>query len=269
MKDEHEKYNKDLIFVRIYKYIVDDYLIHKKITLDEFIVLLWLILNANPHNGLLNTSYIATSVELSSRYTKNEINKICLSLKVKKYIHFKNQQGRRSSFNFEIHNYPLANGTFKNVYGSVLSDPSRSDNTLSTPIVAEVIPEAEQTLQKLKGIKDGNNQRDSNGSNNPLSRSTNNNKDIYKNNSLEIAEKYMVSVDEYNSEIYEDRFCKQIALDLGEKNMMFVLSLREKYGIEEIYKAYESMNWFPAVEGHGIKNPKAYLLSILKKNNPP
>jgi hypothetical protein len=269
MKDEHEKYNKDLIFIRIYRYIVDDYLIHKKITLDEFIVLLWLILNANPHNGLVNTSYIATSVELSSRYTKNEINKICLSLKVKKYIHFKNQQGRRSSFNIEIHNYPLANGTFKNVYGSVLSDPSRSDNTLSTPIVAEVTPEAERTLQKLKGIKDGDNQQDSSIQSKPLSRSTNNNKDIYKNNSLRIADKYAIPVDDFQTQDDDDDFCKDIALDFEDENMSFVLSLRDRYGIGEIRKAYKSMEWFSSGGEHGLNNPKAYLLSILKKNNPP
>lgn len=269
MKDEHEKYNKDLIFVRIYRYIVDDYLTHKKITLDEFIVLLWLIFNANPHNGLVNTSYIATSVELSSRYTKNEINKICLSLKVKKYIHFKNQQGRRSSFNIEIHNYPLANGTFKNVYGSVLSDPSRSDNTLSTPIVAEVTPEEEQALQKLKGIKDGDNQRDSNSPNSPASRSANNNKDIYKNNSLRKADKYVISVDDFNPETEDESFCQDMALDFGDEDMSFVLSLKETYGIDEIRRAYKSMEWFSSGGEHGLNNPKAYLLSILKKNNPP
>jgi hypothetical protein len=269
MKDKNEKYNKDLIFVRVYRYIIDDYLLHKKITLDEFVLLLWLILRANPFNGSVNTSYIAISVELSSKYTKNEINKICLSLKEKKYIHFKNQQGRRSSFNIEIHNFPLTNDTFKNVYGSVLSDPSRSDNTLSTPIVAEVAPEAERTLQKLKGMKDGDNQQDNSSQSKPHSRSANNNKDIYKNNSLRIADKYAILVDDFNPETEDESFYQDIALDFGEENMSFVLSLRDKYGADEIRKAYKSMEWFSSGGEHGLNNPKAYLLSILKKNNPP
>ena len=60
-----------------------------------------------------------------------------------------------------------------------------------------------------------------------------------------------------------------MALDLGDENMSFVLSLRDRYGTDEIRKAYESMGWFSSGGEHGLNNPKAYLLSILKKNNPP
>ena len=251
---EEQKY-----FVRVYRCLIDDYLVDKKLTFDEFVILMWLSFRANPHNGRVTSSYGAISTELSCKYTKNEINKICLELKKKKYIYFGCQQGRRSTFNIEIDNYPLANRSFKKIDND-LTNTIRGIDISEQSIVEEVIPEVSDNLQKSK--------TNENGLSNGFSfkralidcRSANNNKDNNKNNKLLRAEKIV----DLPISLEDEQICKDIASDLGETDVESIISLKEEYGLLKIKKVFENIR--PILcEENGLNNPKAYFISKLKK----
>lgn len=80
---------------------------------EEYALLVWLWLIANPRSGRAHVSYAGLAKDFKDRYAKNRINKFMLELKRKKWVWFASQQGRRSSFNVDIGNYPLSDGTFK------------------------------------------------------------------------------------------------------------------------------------------------------------
>jgi len=74
--------------------LVDGYL-----RFEEYSVLVWLWINANPRNGRAHVSYAGLSKDFKEKYSKNHINRLMLNLKRKKWVWYAGQQGRRSSFN--------------------------------------------------------------------------------------------------------------------------------------------------------------------------
>ena len=107
-------------FLRLGRRIRDD-LLNCRLTFIEFSLLVWLWLEANPHNGRVKISYEGLRQDLRGEYSKNKINKIVLSLKLKGYLGFERQQGRRGSFLATLDNYPLSNRRFTNIKGTTIS----------------------------------------------------------------------------------------------------------------------------------------------------
>lgn len=69
-----------------------------ELTIPEFIVLCYLRLGYNPYGKVLTSLENIRSDMFSNKVGKSYINKIVLSLKSKKYLHFDNRTGRKGSF---------------------------------------------------------------------------------------------------------------------------------------------------------------------------
>ena len=59
--------------------LVDGYL-----RFEEYSVLVWLWINANPRSGKAHVSYAGLSKDFKEKYSKNHINRLMLNLKRKK-----------------------------------------------------------------------------------------------------------------------------------------------------------------------------------------
>lgn len=262
-KPRKSEYDENPYFVRIYRSTVSDYLNDKKLTVDEFFVLIWLHLRANPFNGVVNTSYDAIRMELSGKYSKNEINKICLSLKQKKFIYFEKQQGRRSSFIILIANYPLVSGSFKDI--SHLNETlHRSIDKTHTVIPAEVRVEVEPTLQKFEQeetIEKSNYVEDQNK---PSCRSAN----IETDNKIDNENNYAVDFELNN---LGSRVCSDVAKYLGLDDIKPIQAIRDQYGIEIVLEGYDIVSNALCQENR-IKDPAGFFFSTVNKlvnNNSP
>ena len=123
--------------------LVDGYL-----KFEEYSVLVWLWINANPWNGKAHVSYAGLSKDFKEKYSKNHINRLMLNLKRKKCIWFAGQQGRRSSFHVDIASYPLSNGGFTDLERCKKQKSGRSESDSDEHSVTEVPTEVGDVRQK-------------------------------------------------------------------------------------------------------------------------
>lgn len=265
--EKENNYDISRIFVRIYRPIIEDYRIHKKLTINEFVVLLWLYFMANPHNGLVNTSYSALSAELSGKFSTNEMNKLCLSLKSKKYIYFDRQQGRRSSFNILIDNYPLSCGAFKQVYDKGESISSRTEDRGDDSSQTDVPPEMGNALQKLESDKYNLVQALSVNRKTSRGRSTNIEINNYKNNEVKLKADYSkrsLNISQFEPETPAEEICKEIAENIGENNLKQLFDIKSRHGFEVIAVVYDEVRTILESE-NGVEDPKKFFYSRLRE----
>ena len=128
--------------------LVDGYL-----RFEEYSILVWLWINANPRTGRAHVSYAGLSKDFKEKYSKNHINRLMLNLKRKKWVWFTGQQGRRSSFHVDIANYPLSNGSFVDLEVRSKQKSGRSESDIPEQSPAEVPTEVGDVQQKLKDEK--------------------------------------------------------------------------------------------------------------------
>ncbi len=235
--------------------LVDGYL-----RFEEYALLVWLWLNANPRIGRAQVSYAGLSKDFKEKYSKNMINRLMLSLKQKQWIWFDRQQGRRSSFHVDIANYPLSNGGFVDLENRNKQKSGRSESITPEQTPAEVPTEVSDVRQKLESDKNALVDRFSFGSESSPGRSSkNDNENKNKNNRSNRGR----PVREYTPKSYEEQKCWEIAQSLGEKDMTFILSALKKYGLARIEEAYRSVMDQPSEK---IRRRGAYFNKLLNLN---
>ena len=235
--------------------LVDGYL-----SFEEYSVLVWLWINANPRIGKAHVSYAGLSKDFKEKYSKNHINRLMLNLKLKKWIWFPGQQGRRSSFHVDIANYPLSNGGFVDLEVRNKQKSGRSESDIPEQSQAEVPTEVSDARQKLESDKNALADRFSFGSENLFGRSSkNDNENENKNNRSNRGR----PVREFNPKSYEEQKCWEIAQELGEKDMTFILSALKKHGLARIEEAYRSVRDQPSEK---IRRRGAYFNKLLNLN---
>ena len=116
---------------------------------EEYSVLVWLWINANPRNGRAQVSYTGLAKDFKDKYSKNMINRLMLNLKRKKWVWFSGQQGRRSSFHVDIANYPLSNSGFVDLEVRSKQKSGRSESDIPEQSPAEVPKEVSDVRQKF------------------------------------------------------------------------------------------------------------------------
>jgi len=240
MKNENQQIdNND--YIRLPRSLRELYL-DKFLLLEEFIVLIWLWMKANPKIGKADTSYEALSKDFHEKFSKNKMNKIMLELKRKKLIWYPRQQGRRSSFNVDIQNYPLSGGGYRDLSDLFKNNSGRSDSNTNNPNPAEALAEVKEIQQKLKSNVLPLNKPRIDTQESELGRSRNNENEKenknYKNRSVSSKE---IGVDNFKSASSEEIECEAIAIYLGERKMNFILSALSKYGIEVVRKAHREV----------------------------
>ncbi len=233
--------------------LVDGYL-----SFEEYSVLVWLWITANPRMGKAHVSYAGLSKDFKEKYSKNHINRLMLNLKHKKWVWFAGQQGRRSSFHVDIANYPLSNGGFVNIEVRQKQKFGRSEDDITEHSPAEVPTEVSDVQQKLKDDKNALVDRFSFNSESSLGRSSKN--DNEKENKNNRSNRGRQPVREFSPKSYEEQKCCEIAQELGEKDMTFILSALKRYGLTRIEEAYRSVMDQPSDK---VKNRGAYFNRLL------
>ncbi len=232
--------------------LVDGYL-----SFEEYSVLVWLWINANPRIGKAHVSYAGLSKDFKEKYSKNHINRLMLNLKRKKWIWFPGQQGRRSSFHVDISNYPLSNGGFVELEKRIKQKSGRSESDIPEQTPAEVPTEVSGVRQKLESDKNALVDRFSFGSESSFGRSSkNDNENENKNN----RSKGRRPVRGFSPKSYEEQKCWEIAQELGEKDMTFILSALKKYGLTRIEEARQSVMDQPSDK---VRSKGAYFNKLL------
>lgn len=231
--------------------LVDGYL-----RFEEYSVLVWLWINANPRNGRAHVSYAGLSKDFKEKYSKNHINRLMLGLKRKKWIWFAKQQGRRSSFNVDISNYPLSDGTFKDIDFRFLQKSGRSESDIPEQTPAEVPTEVGDVRQKLESDKSALVDRFSFTSESLLGRSPKNDTDKENKNNRSTRR----PVRNFMPRTFEEERCLEIAKYLEETDMSFMLSALKKYGLAKLEQIYQQMRDSP---DRSIKSKGAYFNTLL------
>jgi hypothetical protein len=130
-------------FIRPGRSLDEDYILGR-LTFCEYGLLLHLWMKANPYSGMVLLSYLALAEESRGQFDKNDINKLCLSLKKSRYIWFKKLPGRRGPTEVYINYYPLAEGGYINLealFESNVEIRTIADITEQIEVSAEVIDE--------------------------------------------------------------------------------------------------------------------------------
>src|SRR3989344_9561919 len=232
--------------------LVDGYL-----RFEEYSVLVWLWINANPRNGKAHVSYAGLSKDFKEKYSKNHINRLMLNLKRKMWMWFPGQQGRRSSFHVDIASYPLSNGGFVNLEHRSKQKFGRSDDDTDGHSPAEVPTEVSDIQQKLESDKNALVERFSFGSESSLGRSSKNDNEKENKNNRSRGRR---PVRGFSPKSYEEQKCWEIAQSLGEKDMTFILSALKKYGLTRIEESYRSVMDQPSDK---IRHRGAYFNKLL------
>ena len=231
--------------------LVDGYL-----RFEEYSVLIWLWINANPRNGKAHVSYAGLSKDFKEKYSKNHINRLMLNLKRKKWIWYAGQQGRRSSFHVDIANYPLSNGTFTNLEHCKKQKYGRSENVTDDQSPAEVPTEVDDVRQKLESYKSALVERFSFNSKSSFGRSSKNDNEKENKNNRSTRR----PVRSFSPRTFEEERCLEIAQYLEEADMSFMLSALKKYGLAKLEQTYKLMRDSP--EG-SIQRKGAYFNTLL------
>ncbi|MBI2482246.1 MAG: hypothetical protein HYV76_01645 [Candidatus Vogelbacteria bacterium] len=231
--------------------LVDGYL-----RFEEYSVLVWLWINANPRNGKAHVSYAGLSKDFKEKYSKNHINRLMLNLKRKKWIWFAGQQGRRSSFHVDIANYPLSNGTFTDLAHCQRQKSGRSESTTDEQSQAEVPTEVDDVRQKLESDKSALVERFSFNQKSSFGRSPKNDNEKENKNNRSTRR----PVRSFSPKSFEEERCLEIAQYLEEADMSFMLSALKKYGLAKLEQTYKLMRDSP--EG-SIQRKGAYFNTLL------
>ena len=231
--------------------LVDGYL-----RFEEYSVLVWLWINANPKNGKAHLSYAGLSKDFKEKYSKNHINRLMLNLKRKKWVWFPVQQGRRSSFHVNIASYPLSNGTFTDLERCRKQKSGRSEDDTDEHLVAEAPTEVDAVLQKLESEKSALVERFSFNSKSSFGRSSKNDNEKENKNNRSTRR----PVRSFSPRTFEEERCLEIARYLEEADMSFMLSALKKYGLTRLEHAYEKLKQTPSGT---IQNKGAYFNSLL------
>jgi hypothetical protein len=180
-----------------------------------------------------------------------------LNLKRKKWIWFPGQQGRRSSFHVDISNYPLSNGGFVELEKRIKQKSGRSESDIPEQTPAEVPTEVSGVRQKLESDKNALVDRFSFTSESSFGRSSkNDNENENKNN----RSRGRRPVRGFSPMSYEEQKCWEIAQELGEKDMTFILSSLKKYGLTRIEEARQSVMDQPSDK---VRSKGAYFNKLL------
>lgn len=226
---------------------------------EEYTVLIWLWINANPRNGKTHVSYAGLSKDFKEKFSKNFINQIMLRLKRQKWIWYPRQQGHRSSFNVDIASYPLSDGTFKDIEFRFLKKSDRSNNESESLTLTEVPTEVADAQQKLKDDRKLLAERFSFNNESSSDRSSKNDTEKENKNNRSNG-RGRRPVGSFIPKSYEEQRCWEIANSLQEKDMTFILSALKKHGLARIKEAYQSVMDQPSEK---VKNKGAYFNKLL------
>ena len=225
-----------------------------KLSTPEYRLYTWMLNNSNPQGisvvnlEALNMDVFDNTVEI------NSVNKWLISLKKKRYIYYEKRSGRRGSFEVKFGNIMIKRGWVTSLDEYFATD-GNLDRTPAAEHTQSLVIE-EQRLNSKKTVINYTQDKDlqslrSRG----LKKHTDNEKykDRYR------GEK--ISINSYQPNSHETWRCREIAKEVGEKDMTYILSVNKKHGIDLLERAFVD---FKSVDSSAIKNKPAYFNKIIQ-----
>lgn len=232
------------------------------ITRDEYFIYSWLRLNADIF-GVSTTSLDNLSNDvLRKKNKKNYVNKLLLSLKEKRFIHYQRRTGRRGTFDVHLADFILPNKTISNLDRFFKTDSVRGDDVIDTSNKSEPEQSLSARSQTLNEIKNEVNSLANTFSINKPVRAYNNDNNKEKDN-ISSFFKERTNLSDFVPKNLDEECCLNIATKLGEKEINFMLSVLKKYGRESIEKAWRVFQ--EEEEKTTIKNRGAYFNTLVKR----
>ncbi|MBP6860147.1 MAG: hypothetical protein KBC38_01125 [Candidatus Pacebacteria bacterium] len=259
-------------FITIPRSYADDYR-ERRISKPERQMLEWLRQLGNPYSMAIVDLTSLAEDSLPQGATANYANKILLSLKCKKYIYYRPRAGCRGSFQVYLDWWPAIgkdnNGRPRpprRITHYFEAEQVRGESTPETVTTAEAIPELESGSQRSKSLDGGLYALQKNHSITETFRAPNT--DTYTKKKIDIRaidspkRSRNLSVERFLPETSEEERCWEIAQELGETKMDFLIGSVHKYGIDVIEEALERFRASSAFEE--VENPAAYFNSVLQ-----
>ena len=92
---------------------LDEHLLFRRMTWNEFAMFVWLCLRANPADGVIRTSW--PQLEIETHLSAKHAEQICRALRRKRYVWYPWHRGRRGQHRLievAINKYPTADGRY-------------------------------------------------------------------------------------------------------------------------------------------------------------
>ncbi len=236
------------------------------LTKDELFVYMWVRLNANPY-GIAITSFSDIKNDLfKGRTSENYINKIFISLKKKRYIYYTRRSGRRGSFEVHFDEWILPTKKVRTLDKFFNLEDVRGLDSIEEEHKEEESQNLGSGSQRIDEIKSDINTLVSSLSSGKQVRASHNDKNNNKNNDINrkeiVSNKEEILVSSFKPSSYNEEQCLKIALELGEKNMNYLLGIKSKHGFSLISSAWSRFKEDSV--GKQIGNKPAYFNGIVK-----
>jgi len=244
-------------YVFIPRSIRDDYL-NRKITQNEFNLLIWIWFNTNPINGFTAVSYDGLRQDLRSSISYANARKIISSLRTNHYIYFVDHKGKGGSFSvfpvgFLLSNKEIQTEDYIKNKLSITTQPQREELLNAKPhnnFDTQYHNLEEQGRSVIKHFS----------MNTPSTQITTSNND----NKTKTYKRSIIDIKNFSPKSYEEQKCWEIAKSLGEQDMSFILNRLKTRGIGVIERAW---GIFKEVKRENINNPAAYFNKLISKPN--
>lgn len=239
------------------------------ITPNEFYVYCYIRISGNPYGiASIGLDDIANCISRGKKISINYCNKILLSLKSKRYIYYQDRTGRRGSFEIHLGNWMLPNKKIKTldnlfeskkVRGNTKNESEpHTEGYQNSPCVSqsfhvENLPiESDFSFRKIRS--------DVRGSYNDTDKE--NNKIIYR-SKKSLNKENTITVEGFEPKDVNEYRCFEIAKEIGEKEMNYILSIYRLYGIGIIEEAHSILK--DKIRKGGITKRGGYFNGIIKE----
>lgn len=235
----------------------------RKITRDEFFIYSWIRINANAYGKSTTSLSDLSNDVLRKKNKENYVNKILLSLKEKRYIYYPKRTGCRGSFNVTLDDFILPNKKISSIDKYFKTEEFRTLDTNEYTEESEPEKSFDMSSQNWEELNHDIKSMASSFSVNSEVRTYNKDNDINKNNIKSIPINEGTNLSNFKPKSLDERYCLEIAINLGEKNMGSILSSLKKYGREHLEKAWRQFQ--EEEQKIEIKNRGAYFNSLVKR----
>ncbi len=247
-------YMKMKNFVMIPREIKDAY-VDGKLTLKQFWMLMWIFLNTNPVNGRYETSYRGLAEDFDKIISYDNARQIISFLRKNNWIEFPNHRGRGGKFTIRPSHFQLTNGS--------IQTPRRLPNTTKSELTddSETLPTTGLENNYIGSQYKFKNGKEQLGQHFSMGETQARNTTAY--NDTDNKKDTIIDINKFTPKRSEEQRCLDIARELGEHDMRFVLSSLKKHGIHAIERAAALTR--EAIQAGGIINPAAYFNKVINK----
>jgi hypothetical protein len=231
----------------------------KNLTFSEFVVLTWIWLRADYVKGYFSTSYRTLVENLRGNIKYDAMRKVVSSLRKKRYINFANHKGVTGSFPVYVVGFYLANkqilnweDTEKKLAITTSSQPPAFEDTDPENNLEGVNHNSEHENEPAQGKFIGK----------PPNTFTTPNNDNEKNKNKKSIIGKPISVSTFDPGSSDEQRCKEIAIELEEKDLRFILSALHTYNLPHLERCLGLLK--EEMAKGNIKDKRKYFNSLIR-----